>query len=377
MKIALTTQQKQEQDTFTAFVREHVIPYADIYDQKEYTPPDLIRKIAREGYLGAIAPKEYGGLGLDMLTFGLLHEEFGRGCSSLRSLLTVHSMVIHALLRWGNKQQKMRWLPPLAAGELIAAFSLSEPAAGSDAKSIETTATPHDNGYILKGHKKWMTYGQIASLFLVFAQCNGTISAFLVERNTPGLSIQPVTGLLGTRASMLAELSLDECHVPKENRIGERGFGPSAVVTSCLDIGRYSVACGCVGIAQACLDASLHYTSQRKQFDVYLKDHQLVQSMITNMVTNTQAARLLCYQAGYQKDIGDPSTIMSTWIAKYFASVIANNTARDAVQIHGANGCTSDYPVQRYLRDAKIMEIIEGSTQIQQITIAKNSYAAQ
>jgi alkylation response protein AidB-like acyl-CoA dehydrogenase len=314
---------------------------------------------------------------MDMITFGLLHEEMGRGCSSIRSLLTVHSMVTHALLRWGSKQQKAFWLPKLATGEIIGAFALSEPNVGSDAKSVETTARLCGDYYVLNGQKKWITYGQIADLFLLFARCDGKVSAFLVERNSPGFSTKPISGMLGARASMLAELYLNECAIPKENLVGGRGFGLATIATSALDIGRYSVACGCVGIAQACLEASLQYTSERKQFGSYLKDHQLIQRMITEMITNVKAARLLCYQAGYLKEIGDPNTIMETWVAKYFASTIAFKAANDAVQIHGANGCSNDYPVQRYLRDAKIMEIIEGSTQLQQMTIAGYGYQAQ
>jgi glutaryl-CoA dehydrogenase (non-decarboxylating) len=374
MQIALTPQQSSQQSAFRAFVQTEIIPYADRFDQEEMTPPELIQKIAQQGYLGALAPVESGGMGMDMITFGLLNEEFGRGCSSLRSLLTVHSMVTYAILRWGNKQQKASWLPRLAAGDVIGAFALSEPNVGSDAKSIETQAEMRGNTYVLNGRKKWITYGQIANLYLVFAQCDGRVSAFLVQRDTPGFDIRPIQGLVGIRASMTAELFFQDCVIPKENLIGGRGFGLASVATSALDIGRYSVACGCVGIAQACLEASLHYTSERKQFGVYLKDHQLIQQMITNMITNVKAARLLCYNAGYLKDIGAPNTIMETWIAKYFASTSASKIASDAVQIHGANGCSSDYPVQRYWRDTKIMEIIEGSTQIQQTTIATSGY---
>lgn len=374
MRIELTRQQQADQAAFRNFVQEQIVPYADRYDQEEYTPPDCIRNIARQGYLGALASQESGGMGMDMVTFGLLNEEFGRGCSSLRSLLTVHSMVTYTIGRWGSKQQKALWLPRLATGETIAAFALSEPNAGSDAKSIETTAERGDDGYILTGRKKWITYGQIADLYLVFAQCDGSISAFLVERTTPGFDVRPIRGLLGTRASMVAELSLQGCRVPREQLVGGRGFGLASVATSALDIGRYSVACGCVGIAQACLDASLRYTSERKQFNAYLKDHKLIQQMVTDMITNVQAARLLCYNAGYLKDVGAPDTIMQTWIAKYFASTTAAKAAGDAVQIHGANGCSSDYSVQRYWRDTKVMEIIEGSTQIQQMTIAGYGY---
>jgi glutaryl-CoA dehydrogenase (non-decarboxylating) len=180
---------------------------------------------------------------------------------------------------------------------------------------------------------------------------------------------------LGVRASMLAELHMEDCRVPKENLLGRVGFGFSHVASSALDYGRYSVAWGCVGIAQACLEACLRYTDERQQFGAYLKDHQLIQQMITDMITNVKAARLLCYQAGFLKEAGDPRAVMETSIAKYFASKAAVQASSAAVQIHGANGCSSAYPVQRYLRDAKIMEIIEGSTQIQQITIAR--YAEQ
>ena len=262
----------------------------------------------------------------------------------------------------------------MASGEVIGAFGLSEPDVGSDAKSIETTAEPYENAYVLNGLKKWTTYGQIAHLFLIFAQCNGRVSAFLVPRDTPGLQVKPLHGMLGTRASMLAELHLQECRVAKEALIGGNGFGLAAVATSALDIGRYSVAWGCVGLAQRCLELSLQYASERKQFGVLLKEHQLIQRMLTDMITQVKAARLLCLQAGYSKTSGAPETIMETWIAKYFASTTAVSAANDAVQIQGAHGCSNASSVQRYLRDAKIMEIIEGSTQIQQITIAHYGY---
>lgn len=374
MQIELTARQKADQLAFRQFVQAEIIPYADRFDQEECTPPDLIQKIAHQGYLGALVTSERGGSNMDMITFGLLNEEFGRGCSSLRSLLTVHSMVTYAIQRWGSARQKETWLPRLARGEVIGAFALSEPNVGSDASSIETSAELRGDAYILNGQKKWSTYGQIADLYLVFARYENRVSAFLVERETPGLEMRPIKGMLGTRASMLAELFLRDCRVPKENLVGGRGFGLASVGTSALDIGRYSVACGCVGIAQACLEASLRYTSERKQFQVYLKEHQLIRQMITDMITNTQAARLLCYNAGYLKDTGAPNTIMETWIAKYFASTTAAKAASDAVQIHGANGCSSMHPVQRYWRDTKVMEIIEGSTQIQQITIAGYGY---
>lgn len=375
MKIELTREQKAAQEEFHAFSQEHIVPYADDYDKAGSLPPEIVKKVAQKGYLGAFIPQEYAGLGHDMLTIGLLHEEIGRGCSSLRSLLTVHGMVSFAISKWGTRSQKEQWLPRLATGEVIAAFGLTEPHAGNDINSMASEALPDGDDFVLNGQKKWVTYGQLADLFLFFARCNGVISAFLVERNTPGLSMQPITDVLGTRASLLAELHLRECRIPKTGLVGKPGSLLATTVASCLDIGRYSVACGCVGIAQACLDASLQYINQRQQFGAYLKDHQLIQQMISDMVTQTRAARLLCYHAGYLKQIGDPETIMATWIAKYFSSTTAHLAARHAVQIHGANGCSSHYPVQRYLRDATVMEIIEGSTQIQQITIAR--YASQ
>ena len=374
MEIEFTPQQKEDQAAFHEFVQKEIVPEANRYDQEEVTPPALIRKVAHRGYLGALAPREYGGTEMDMLTFGLLAEELGRGCSSIRSLLTVHSMVTHAILRWGSRHLKTTWLPRLATGDTLGAFGLSEPNVGSDAQQVETKATLTEGGYILNGTKKWTTYGQIADLYLIFARYEGRVSAFLVERNTPGFSVEPLSGILGTRASMLAELHMRDCRIPKENLVGGRGFGLASVGTSALDIGRYTVAWGCVGIIQACLDDSLSYTSQRTQFGVPIQKHQLIQQMITNMLTSAQAARLLCAQAGYLKETGDPNTVMATWMAKYFASVAASNAARDAVQIHGANGCSQEYAVQRYLRDTVVMEIIEGSTQIQQITLANYAY---
>ena len=374
MKLELAPQQTNDQAAFRAFVAEQIVPHADRYDREEQIPSELIKKLARERYLGALIPEEEGGRGMDLITYGLLTEEIGRGCSSVRSLLTVHDMVAQAVVRWGNREQRKCWLPRLASGETIAAFALSESNVGSDARSVETTASLEGETYVLNGKKKWTTFGQIADLFLVFAQHQGQPCALLVERNTPGLWVEPIFGMLGTRASMLAELHFDNCRVPKENLVGRVGFGFSHVVCYALDLGRYSVAWGCVGIGQACLDACLRYTSERKQFGVDLKDHQLIQRMITEMVTQVRAARLLCYQAGCAKQSADPRVFMDTAIAKYFASRMATQVSSDAVQMHGANGCSGDYPLQRYLRDARIMEVIEGSTEIQQIAIAKYAY---
>jgi glutaryl-CoA dehydrogenase (non-decarboxylating) len=373
MSFEISDAQAARQAGFRDFVRNEIAPYANEWDRDERIPSELVGRLGHEGYLGALIPTDYGGSGMDMVTFGLLNEEVGRGCSSVRSLLTVHGMVQFAILRWGNEAQRKKWLPKLATGELIGAFGLTEPNVGSDARSIETSATPAEGSYVLRGTKVWTTFGQIADVYLIFAQQEGRICTFLVERDRPGFSATPLKGVLGTRASMLANLKLDSCEIPKENRVGGVGFGLSAVGSAALDIGRYSVACGCVGVAQACLDASIEHASRRKQNGALLKDHQLIRKMITEMAVNVKAARGLCYRAGSLKDAGDARTLIETLVAKYFASKAAMQAASDAVQIHGASGCGADSPVQRYYRDAKIPEIIEGSSQILEITIANEA----
>ncbi len=370
MKIELTSEQSADKAAFRAFVDEEIFHHADQFDRDESIPPALIRKIGKQGFLGLNLPVQHGGAGKDMITLGLLHEEVGRACSSVRSLLTVHGMVAQSVLRWGSGLLKERWLRRLARGEVIGAYGLTEPNVGSDAQSVETQAEQVRDFYVLNGRKKWISFGQIADVFLIFARCQGKPAAFLVERETPGLSVEPIFGMLGTRAAMLAELYLRDCRIPPENLIGREGFGFTHVLPATLDFGRYSVAWGCVGIAQACLDACIKYAGERKQFGSYLKDHQLIRQMLTDMIANIKAARLLCYQAGYYKDAGDPRTLTETLIAKYFASTMATRVASNAVQIHGAHGCSSESSVQRYLRDAKVMEIIEGSTQLLEVSIA-------
>lgn len=374
MDLGLTPEHEQRRQAFRGFAEQEIKPHANEYDRREQLPADLIQNLSAQKFFGASLPAEFGGTGLDAISYGLLHEEIGKACSSVRSLLTVHQMVSHAILKWGSAQQRSHWLPLFAHGQTIAAFALSETNVGSDAEHVETTATRAGEGYVLNGVKKWITGGQLAGLFLVFANCEGKPTAFLVEKNSPDLVIEPVSGLLGMRASMLATLVLNDCRVPQENVLGKPGFAFSHVATAALQEGRYSVAWGCVGIAQGCLDACLQYTSERKQFGSLLKDHQLIRRMISDMITNVKAARLLCIQAGSSKEQGAQNAFVDTMMAKYFAARVAAQSATDAVQIHGANGCSDDYPVARYFRDAKIMEIIEGSNEIQQLKIAEHAY---
>jgi len=381
MKIELTPQQCERRAAFRAFVDKHIVPVAQQVDRDECVPRSLICEVARQGYLGANVPAKFGGTGMDMITFGILHEEFGRGCSSMRSLLTVHSMVAFALMRFGSVALQQRWLPKLARGEVIGAFALTEPEAGSDAASITSTACPitdvdgygNGDGFVLTGCKRWITFGQLADVFLTFAKLNGTTAMFLVPRDTPRLTVIPINGMSGTRGSMLAELRFDGCRLPADCLVQKPSLVSGASLSTVLDLGRYSVACGSVGIAQACLEASVQHAYQRKQFGVLLNEHQLIGRMLTDMMTNIRAARLLCYQAGYLKTIGDPRAPVETLVAKYFASTAAVKIANDAIQIHGAIGLSESLPLHRYLRDSKVAEIIEGSTQIQQLLIAQHA----
>jgi hypothetical protein len=370
LRMELGPAQATARAEFAAYVDAHVAPHAGAWDRAARTPPDAIARLAATGWLGAVVPREHGGAGMDWVTFGLLNEELGRGCSSLRSLLTVHSMAAYAVLRWGSRAQQERWLGPLARGEALGAFALSEPEVGSDASAVRTSATPDGDGYVLSGVKKWTTYGQVADVFLLFAQADGKPAAFLVERGTPGLEVAPLGGITGTRASLLAELRLDGCRVPREARVAGAGFG-LAVAVATLEVGRYSVACGTTGLIRACLDASLAYAATREQYGAPIGQHQLVQRMLAEMAAGWRAAHWLCLRAGWLRDAGDPAAAHETFIAKYAASTAATRAALDAVQIHGANGCSEAYPVERYLRDSRVMEIIEGSTQIQEITIAR------
>lgn len=374
MDLALTPKQLFQRDEFRQFSTEEIAPDANRFDEEERLPPELFQKLRAKGLLGTIIQQEMGGRGLDMVTYGLLNEEIGRCCSSVRSLLTVHDMVSHTIVRWGLASQKKKWIPLLATGEIIGALAVSEPTTGSDLNNVQTTAISANGSYVLKGTKKWVSFGQIAGLFLVLARCEGKLTAFLVERDRPGVSIEPISGMLGVRASMLAQVKFDNCEIPSSNLIGGIGWGLHSAISTALSLGRYAVAWGCVGIGQGCVDASLVYANERKQFGAYLKQHQLIKQMIAEMFTNVSAARLLCFQAGQMKDQADPHELMQTFVAKYFASKTAISAATDAVQIHGANGCSSNFPVQRYFRDAKIMEIIEGSNQMQQLTIADYAY---
>lgn len=366
----LTPAETARRDEFRSFSRAEIAPRAADLDRSGAVDEDLVAKLAGAGYLGATISGDFGGPGMDEVTYGLLCEEIGAGCSSVRSLLTVQNMVAHTIARWGNAAQRDEWLPRLASGDAVAAFCLTEPETGSDAASVQTSFEDGGDEWIVTGRKLWVTFARRADVFLVIGRSDGGAVAALVPRDAAGLSLRPVDGQLGLRAALLAEVVLDGCRVPKTATVARPGFGFSHVASTTLDHGRYSVAWGCVGIARACLDASAAYASRREQFGSPLRDHQLVRRLITDMQVATDAARLMCLEAGHLRSVSDPRAIEATMAAKYFASTILPRVTNDAVQVHGANGVDPAYAVERHFRDAKIMQIIEGTDQMHQLALA-------
>jgi glutaryl-CoA dehydrogenase (non-decarboxylating) len=368
----LAAEEVAAQEAFRLFVDRDVAPFADQFDDEGRVSEELIAAVGTKGYLGANISRAFNGQAMDAVMVGLLCEQLGRGSCSVLSLLIVHGMVAQVLGRWGTGAQQKQWLPKLASGETVAAFALSEPEAGSDAGAIQTAAVLDQGTFGINGTKTWTSFGLRADLYLVFVRCGGRVAAVLVERERPGLSVTPVAGMSGFRAAQMARLEFKDCRVPETNLVGRVGFGLSHIAGAGLDYGRHCVAWGGVGLAQACLDASVAYATRRVQFGKPLKEHPLIQEMLANMFTQVQAARALCWQEAYLRQTASPSAILQGATAKYFASRVAVQAASDAVQIHGANGFSRDYPVQRYFRDAKVLEVIEGSSQMHQMMIARN-----
>ncbi|BFV59636.1 acyl-CoA dehydrogenase family protein [Kitasatospora sp. CMC57] len=367
----LSPQQAGRHAEFRAFADRALVPQADRFDREQAITREVVADLAGQGFLGALMPKEFGGLGMDWIEYGLLTEELGRGCQSIRNFVAVDDMVAHSVLKWGTEEQKQQWLPRITSGRTLAAFALTEPEVGSDAAAVGTTATAEGDEIVLNGTKKWISFAQLADLFLVFAKFEGQHTAFLVERETPGFSVEPIEGLLGLRGSMLGRITLDNVRIPAANLVGRPGLGLTFVASSALDLGRYSTAWGSVGLAQACLEASTEYAGRRAQYGTEIRNHQLVQRLLADMLTDTITARLLCHHAGVSKERGEMESVNHTLIAKYRASTVAVKAAADAVQIHGAEGIGAQSPVQRHHRDAKVMEIIEGTTQIQQTMLGQ------
>jgi glutaryl-CoA dehydrogenase (non-decarboxylating) len=373
MDLALTDAQKAARSRARQFATDRLDPVAAEIDRGQTTPAPIVEAMASGGWLGAALPERWGGGGFDPLSYGLATEEIGRACSSVRSLMTVHNMATQALVRFGAAEQQSRWLPSLCTGEKKIAFALTEPEVGSAANEVRTEAEESTDSYLLTGTKTWITYGLIADLFLVIARCGDRPTAFMVERDMAGISLEPITDVLGTRGSMLARMRLDRVRVPASNRIGAPGAGISFVASHVLDHGRFSVAWGSTAIVRACLEACAAYAAQRLQGGRPLIEYQLVRRQLTDMLVSETTARALCYRSAHFRHTGDPCAAAETALAKYHASDSALKAATAAVKLHGGNGCSADFPVARYLRDATVMSIIEGTQEMHQIALA--SYA--
>ena len=377
MNLDLTDEQRLIQETAREFVDREIVPRARDNDRAARFDRELATKLGEMGYLGAPVAEEYGGRDLDYVTYGLIVEQIGRGDSSARTVVSVQtSLVCGSIERWGTEEQKRAWLPRLCSGEALGCFALTEPDSGSDAASLRTRATRIDGGWRISGQKMWISLGNFAEVALVFAQTDAErkhrgIACFLVPTSTDGFSSQEIHGKLGLRASDTAAISLDDAEVGDDAMLGEVGDG-FKVAMSALDSGRYSVAAGCVGICDGCVDASVAYSTERKQFGVPLARFQLVQELIAEMVVKRDAARMLVLRAGVLKDQGKPNTA-ETSIAKLYATEAAVECANAAIQVHGGSGYVDDYPVERYLRDARVTTLYEGTSQIQKLIIGRDA----
>jgi alkylation response protein AidB-like acyl-CoA dehydrogenase len=354
------------------FADEILRPRAGEFDREERLPSEIIAEMAKKGFLLAGLPEEHGGLGLDPVYYGFFTEEIGKACCSTRALITVQSSLIgETLLKWGKKEQQNKWLPPVSNGKKIGAFALTEPNVGTDAKGVQTAYKKSGFEYIINGRKKWISFAEIADFFIVIASCESKVTAFIVERDRSGIRIFPQKGLLANRAAHIAEIEFKDVRVPEENIIGKPGTGFPFIVGTALDHGRYSIAWAGIAVSQEALDTMVAYARKRKQFGCKISEFQLIQRLIGNSVAETHAARALCIKAGELRSKGDQDAIAETNIAKYFASRVAMKVATDAIQVHGGNGCSNLYPVERLFREAKVLEIVEGTSQIHQQIIAK------
>jgi butyryl-CoA dehydrogenase len=376
MDFELTDEQRLIRETARAFTDNEIVERARENDRNEQFDTELVRKIADQGYLGAIVPREYGGAGLDYLTYGIIVEEIGRGDSAMRTVISVQtSLVCSAILRWGTEEQKQRYLPKLCSGEWLGCFGLTEPDTGSDAANQKTRAKRTDRGWVINGAKMWISLGNHAKVAMIFAQTDPEhghrgLACFLVEtEGKEGFQPQEIHHKMGLRASDTASISLSDCEVPEDAILGEVGDGFKIAMTS-LDSGRYSVAAGCVGICQGCVEESVNYAKERVQFGRPIASFQLVQAMLADMKVETDAARMLVYRAGYLKDAGKPSTT-ETSIAKLYATEAAVKCANTAIQVHGGAGYVDDHPVERYFRDVRVTTLYEGTSQIQKLIIGR------
>ena len=374
MDFSLTAEQELIRRSAREFCDREIVPHARDWDRAEELDRGLVAKLAAAGYLGATIATEYDGMGLDTVSYCLLMEELGRADSSVRGIVSVNlGLVGKTIAKWGTDEQKREWLPQLASGTALGCYALTEPGSGSDPASLVTRAERDGDDWVLSGSKLFITLGSWAGLALVFARSGGEgargLTCFLVPTGSAGFSATAIKGKLGLRAQDTAEVFLDGVRIPDSNRLGAEGDG-FKVAMSALDNGRISLAAGCVGIAQGCLDACVEYARERQQFGKAIASFQLVQELLADMSVELEAARLLTWRAALLADSGERHTLESS-VAKYYASEVSVGAANAAVQVHGGYGYVDEYPVGKYLRDARVTTLYEGTSQIQKLIIGR------
>jgi butyryl-CoA dehydrogenase len=373
--LGLSEEERMIQETAREFADSEIAPVASENDAKGRFPADIIKKLSELGFMGMLIPEKYGGSALGNFCLVLALEEINRACASTGVTMSVHnSLVTSPLNKFGSDYVKDTYLPRLATGELLGAYALSEAGAGSDAASLQCRAVKDGDEYVVNGTKLWVTTGADANLYIVMLrtdpkQRSKGISAFVVERNTPGFAVGKKENKLGLRASSTTELIFEDCRIPAKNILGEEGIG-FKIAMATLDGGRIGIGTQAVGIAQACLDASVAYAQQREQFGQKIGEFQAIQWKIADMATAIDASRLMVHRAARMRDMEVPHTKEAA-MAKLFASETANRAAREAVQIHGGAGYLKDFPVERFYRDARITEIYEGTSEVQRIVISR------
>jgi len=374
MDFTLTPEQELIREAAREFCVREVLPHVRDWDRAERMDEGIVAKLAEVGFLGCVLPEDYGGMGLDLVSYCLVMEELGKADSSVRGIASVNNgLAGKTIARWGTEGQRAEWLPGMCSGEALGCYALTEPGAGSDPGSLSTRARRDGGDWVISGSKIFITLGSWAGVALVFARTGGEgprgITCFLVPTAAEGYSARKIDGKLGLRAQDTAEVHLDGVRVPDSARLGDEGAG-FKVAMSALDNGRISLAAGSVGIAQGCLDASLAYAGERSQFKPAIAQHQLVQELLAEMAVETEAARLLSWRAAALADAGRPYTLAASQ-AKYYASEVAVRAANAAVQVHGGYGYIDEFPVQKYLRDARVSTLYEGTSQIQKLLIGR------
>ncbi|MFV9459287.1 acyl-CoA dehydrogenase family protein [Rhodococcus sp. NM-2] len=374
MDLTLTAEQKVFRQLARDFLNKEVVPHRAAWDRAESVDTAIVEKLADIGFFGMTIPEEYGGLGGDYITYCLGMEELGRADSAVRGIVSVSmGLVGKVILSHGTEDQKHEWLPRIASGEALACFGLTEPDNGSDPGNLKTKAVRSGDDYVINGSKIFITNGTWAKLCLVFARTGGPgpkgVSAFLVPTDTPGFDSREIHGKLGLRGQATAELSFTDVRVPAGCLLGSEGQGFSIAMHS-LDKGRVSVGAGCVGIIQGCLEAAVDYSRERTQFDRPLASFQLVQDLIADMSVDADAGRLLTWRAADLIERGEPFGTAASK-AKYFCSEAAVRAANNAIQIFGGYGYVDEYPVAKYMRDARVMTLYEGTSQIQKLLIGR------